>query len=175
MPVARGDRAPPAQDLTASMRPVAPAHIHRLRHWLATAALLLLCSCLATTTAVSAPSQPSAVSITVHAPAELATIVGQRLDARLYRFDPRLADAPATLVDSITVPFTHRTGAATNAELTLGSDSEPAPRMGYYVTVFVLADGKRTHIGERNGEPGLMRVLDDGHPSDIHVVLRPVH
>lgn len=156
------------------MHPVAPAHIHRLRHWLATAALLLVCGCLAASAAVSAPPRPSAVSIIVQAPAGLASIVGQRLDARLYRFDPRLADAPATLVDSITVPFAHRTGAATNTELTLSSHNGTAPGMGYYVTVFVLADGKRTHIGERNGEPGLMRVLDDGHPNDLHVILRPV-
>lgn len=135
---------------------------------------MLLCGCLATTTAGSAPLRTATVNITIHAPAGLATIAGQRLDARLYRFDPRLADAPATLVDSVTVPFSHRAGAATNTGLTLGSESAPAPGMGYYITVFVLADGKRTHIGEADGEPGLMRVLTDGHPGTLMVILRPL-
>jgi hypothetical protein len=156
------------------MAPLASARVSRLTRWLPSATLLILCGCLTATTAGSAPPRTARVNISIQAPAELATVAGQHLDARLYRFDPRLADTPASLIDSAMTPFAHRTGEATSTLLTLGSDTVPAPDMGYYVTVFVLADGRRTHIGEADGEPGLMRVLTDGHPGKLTVVLRPL-
>ncbi|MCG6940332.1 MAG: hypothetical protein LJE69_03665 [Thiohalocapsa sp.] len=127
--------------------------------------------------AVAAEPAPhtAAVTLDVTAPAALPDIHLHDLEVRLYSYEPFVADMPATLMDMASVPFDHITGAAETTSITLGEDAALAQRLQYYVTVFVLHDGARTHIGERDGRPGLMHVLTDGHPAQLDVILRPVH
>jgi hypothetical protein len=40
--------------------------------------------------------------------------------------------------------------------------------------VFVLKDGKRTHIGEQGGKSGLCKVLTQGNPSSVKMIARTV-
>ena len=40
--------------------------------------------------------------------------------------------------------------------------------------VYALKDGKRTHIGEKDGKRGLCTVLAKGNHSSVTMVLRPV-
>lgn len=153
--------------------------IHRVASRLAKglAAVLLTCAAAGVSAAAQAAEDaPELAQVTVEtvAPASLPTFTDHDLEVRLYVYEPFLADVPARLLGVQRAPFSHTAGEATSQTLVLGGDTERAPRLQYYVTVFVLADGERTHIGEHNGEPGLIHVLTDGHPAQIRALLRPV-
>jgi hypothetical protein len=119
-------------------------------------------------------TEPARVDVTITAPADMASIADHALEIRLYAIEPLLADAPASLVDMREQPFSHTTGRPTRVAVRLGEAAPLEPQLRYYVTVFVLRDGARTHIGERDGKPGLIHVLTDGHPAELEAVLRPV-
>src|SRR5262245_51194662 len=106
------------------------------------------------------------VTITATVPADTASFTGRVLEARLYKYDPRLADSKADLVEKVEVKgFAHTKGKATVKELALGKKEKVDPKKRYYVTLFVLDGGKRTHMGKCDHVKELPnKVLTMGNP-----------
>lgn len=123
---------------------------------------------------VQLPINSTRLVVEIEVPAEVATFNNGTLRLNLFEFDPRLADASATLIQAIDRPgFEHQTGAPTQLRLSIGSHHRWNPERSYYVTLFVESDGSRTHIGELNGERGLASVLQGAEaPHAIKLVLR---
>lgn len=115
------------------------------------------------------------VEASVVAPKELADIKGRVLEVRLYKYDPRLADVAATLVEKVEVKdFEHTQGKETKKDVVLGAKSDLEPKMAYYVTVFVLEKDQRTHIGKCDDKSGICKVLTDGNPNKVMFKLQEV-
>jgi hypothetical protein len=71
------------------------------------------------------------------------------LEIRLYKHNPRIADRPADLVEKVEVKdFAHTQGKETTREFVIGAKENLEPKLGYYVTLYILDKGQRTHIGE---------------------------
>lgn len=97
------------------------------------------------------------------------------LEIKLFEYDPRLADAPAKLVDEFSKEkFAHKGDETTSVRFRLGEKHVVRPDRHYYITAFVLKNGKRTHIGEKDGKSGLCKVLTNGNPSSVKLIVRPV-
>ena len=115
------------------------------------------------------------VAATVTVPKELASFAGRVLELRLYEYDPLLADASADLVEKIAqADFSHSKGKPTVTKVEIGAKGKIKPRRAYYLTVFVLDGKQRTHIGERDGKRGLCKVITDGHPRQVSIMVRSV-
>ncbi len=122
---------------------------------------------------------PSKLEVTVKIPADVPSFKGQTLEVLLFEFDPKIADKPASKFDQVVLKdFSHEMGKETVKEVTLGEkakDGKTNAARSYYATVFVLRNGARTHIGEQDGKKGILcRVLTDGQPSKVNMVVRPV-
>lgn len=114
------------------------------------------------------------VTGTVTVPKGVAAFDKRTLELRLYEYDPRLADAPATLVELVEKKdFKHAAGADTVEKFEIGAKGKLKADRKYYLTVFVLDGQTRTHIGERDGKAGLGKVLTDG-PREAKFVVRAV-
>lgn len=79
-------------------------------------------------------------------PAGIPTVDAGRLRAELWAYDPALADAPATLIDTHVVPFAHRAGSVESVRMRL-SGEVPAG-MQAYLTVrgYEAAPGGERYI-----------------------------
>jgi hypothetical protein len=136
---------------------------------------VLLC---VVTTASAADATPSRVKGEVLIPAELASFAKHRLEIKLWEYDPRKADAQATLFDELVVnDYAHTRGKETRTAFTLGEKVNAGKTnagRAYYLTVFVTQADQRTHIGEKDGKPGLCKVLTEGNPNEVTLVLRAV-
>ena len=111
---------------------------------------------------------------TVIAPKAVKDITGLTLELRLYEYDPLLADAPADLVAKLRVKnLAHKEGKETKTKFTLAEGASIQPRRSYYLTCFVLdANGKRYLMGEKDGKRGLCKVLANGNPNKVTLILR---
>jgi hypothetical protein len=109
-------------------------------------------------------------------PASLPAFANRVAEIRLYQTDPRVADRPATLGEMVTLPDVgHVAGSETSKPFVIGASGTLDPTATYYVTFFLLADGKRTHIGEGDhSKNNLCKVLTAGQPSSIVIRLREV-
>jgi hypothetical protein len=97
------------------------------------------------------------------------------MEIKLWEYDPFLADASAKLVDEFGAKtYKHMQGKDTETSLSVGAKLEPRKDRRYYITVFVVKDGKRTHIGERDGKSGLCKVLTQGNPASVKMIARAV-
>ncbi|MEN8128005.1 MAG: glycoside hydrolase family protein [Planctomycetota bacterium] len=115
------------------------------------------------------------VTATVTLPKDLESFTGLTLVLRLYEYDPLLADVSADLVEKIEKPdFSHTKGKPTVTKIEIGTKGRIKPRRSYYLTTFVLDGEQRTHIGEKDGKPELCKVITDGHPREVSVVVRVV-
>ncbi|MDA0254741.1 MAG: hypothetical protein O3C39_07650 [Planctomycetota bacterium] len=107
-------------------------------------------------------------------PADLGSFAGRRLEIRLYKIHPLLADAPATLVDVFDLEeFGHEQGRETKQAFEVGGDAVLEPDMSYYITCFVLDGDARTHIGE-TPDKDLCSVLTRGSPREVTLTARAV-
>jgi len=121
-----------------------------------------------------APGPQAAATGTITIPASVATFDDRLLEVRLYKIHPLLADASADLVEKLEVKkFGHEQGTDTNVHFVVGAGEKLDPKQSYYLTVFVLQDGRRTHMGE-TAEKRLCRVLTQGKPVDVKFVVREV-
>ena len=115
------------------------------------------------------------VTATVKLPKELASFTGRTLELRLYEYDPLLADVSADLVEKIAkAKFSHSKGKPTELKIEIGANQQIKPRRNYYLTTFILEGPKRTHIGEKDGKRGLCKVITDGHPRKVKIIIRAV-
>jgi hypothetical protein len=93
--------------------------------------------------------QTARVEGTFVIPKEAAAFAGRLVEIRLYRYDPHLADAAADLVEKVEFKnFAHTAGKETKKEFVVGAKAALDPKLRYYLTLFVLENGKRTHLGE---------------------------
>ena len=108
-------------------------------------------------------------------PKTVGSFEGHTLEIKLWEYDPFLADASAKLVDEFGAKtYGHTQGKDTKTTFSVGTKLEPRQDRRYYITVFVLNDGKRTHIGEQDGKSGLCKVLTQGNPSSVKMIARAV-
>ena len=108
-------------------------------------------------------------------PKLLPKFVDHALEIKLWEYDPFLADVGAKLVDEFAVKkYSHESGKQTETPFSLGGKLEPRKDRRYYITVFVLKNGRRTHIGEQDGKSGLCKVLMDGKPTSVKMIARAV-
>ena len=108
-------------------------------------------------------------------PGNVAPFNGHTLKIQLWEYDPLLADVGAKLIDTFRVEkFHHEEGKDSNTSFSVGNKLAPRKNRRYYITVFVLKNGKRTHIGEKDGKPGLCNVLTNGNPATVKMIARSV-
>jgi hypothetical protein len=110
-------------------------------------------------------------------PKNVASFEGLVLDVRLYKYDPRIADKAADLVDQWLVKdFSHTSGKDTKKEFALGAKADLEPGMNYYVSCFVLdAKDNRTHMGKCDHDKnGIGKVLTNGQPKEIAIAVSPI-
>jgi hypothetical protein len=108
-------------------------------------------------------------------PKTVGSFEGHTLEIKLWEYDPFLADVSAKLVDEFDAKtYGHTQGKDTETTFSVGTKLEPRQDRRYYITVFVLKDGKRTHIGEQGGKSGLCKVLTQGNPSSVKMIARVV-
>ena len=94
------------------------------------------------------------------------------LEVRLYEYHPFIADKPADLVAELNhANYTHKAGKETKTQFAMRVKVKPG--MSYYITCFVIdAKGKRYLIGEKDGKRGLCKVLTEGNPNKVNLILR---
>ena len=126
-------------------------------------------------TAEEGGNKKAALTGTVVIPANLASFDSRTLEVKLWQYDPFLADASADLFDELTVKdYCHETGTDTKTKFELGKPNAVREDRAYYLTVFVTDNGKRTHMGEKDGKRGLCQVLNRGNPSSVEMIVREV-
>lgn len=122
------------------------------------------------------PDTSTKVTGTAIIPKNASSFDGRVLELRLYAYDPRIADKAADLVEKVEVKdFAHETGKETKKAFTIGAKGELKANTKYYVTAFVLAGDKRTHIGQADHvkEP-FNKVITDGNPRAITIRFREI-
>ena len=121
------------------------------------------------------PVIPKGVRGVMTIPKEIRSFAGHALEIKLWEYDPFLADVSAKLVDEFVLEkYSHRSDKTIKTKFSVGSQLEPRKDRRYYITVFILQDGKRTHIGEQDGKSGLCKVLTQGNPSSVKMIVRAV-
>src|SRR4051794_36088999 len=107
---------------------------------------------------------------------DLPSFQGRVVEIRLYKHDPRIADKAADLVEKLELKdFAHTQGQETTKAFVVGAKGTLEAKQGYYVTLFLLDGGKRTHLGEcEHSKNNLCRVLTDGQPAKIKLTVRAV-
>jgi hypothetical protein len=119
--------------------------------------------------------QKAALTGTVVVPSKSASFEGRTLEVKLWQYDPFLADVSADLLDELIVrDYSHKSGTETNTRFELGKPNAVREDRAYYLTVFVTDDGKRTHMGEKDGKRGLCKVLNRGNPASVKMIVREV-
>jgi len=120
------------------------------------------------------PTPKATVTGTILVPKDVPSFQERVVEIRLYKIHPLLADASATLVDKVEIKdYSHTQGTDTKTEFLVGGDETLEQNLMYYVTLFILQDGKRTHIGEVPGK-FLCKVLTHGEPVTVDFKVRPV-
>jgi hypothetical protein len=118
------------------------------------------------------PLDSAATRVNVLIPKTCASFDGQKLDLRLYEYDPLLADVGADLVGQVTLQVSHTQGTDSKLAIRLGQQHQLRPKRSYYVTLFILQGDARTHMGEQDGERGLCHVLTEGNPRQVTMIVR---
>lgn len=126
---------------------------------------------LALPAAAQEKAETAKVEGTFVIPKEVGSFAGRVVEIRLYKYDPRIADRAADLVEKVELPdFAHAAGTETKKAFVVGAKADLDPRASYYLTFFVLDGGKRTHMGKcRHDKQGIGKVLTNGHPRAVTV------
>ena len=93
-------------------------------------------------------------------PAGIPDVDAGRLRAQLWAYDPALADAPATLIDTHVVPFTHRAGSVERVRM--GVEGAIPAGMQTYLTVRgfeAAAGGERYILWDGQQQTGMPRFV----------------
>ena len=114
------------------------------------------------------------VTGTLIVPKDLASFEDRVVELRLYKIHPLLADKAADLVEKLEIKdFSHTKGMETKKEFVIGAKAKLKKDMKYYLTLFILQDGERTHMGEVPGK-FLCTVLTQGEPNNVTLTVRQV-
>ncbi len=126
--------------------------------------------------ASSEDKKTAKVTGTFTIPKTVPDIKGQTVEILLFKYDTRIAGKAADLVEKIEIKdFKHESGKETSQEFTIGAKANLEEAMGYYITLFILKDGNRTHMGEAEHAPkNLCKVLTMGNPNKIKITVLPV-
>ena len=136
---------------------------------------LILISRLGVKAIKGKPIADKGVRGTVLIPGKVGSFKQHTLEIKLWEYDPFLADVGAKLIDRFQVEkYQHQDGRETATPFTVGAQLDPRTDRRYYITIFVLKGGKRTHIGEKDGKSGLCNVLTNGNPATVKIIARPV-
>ena len=112
---------------------------------------------------------------TIVVPAEVAAFDGRLADIRLYKIHPMIADKSADLVEQVQLKdYAHTRGKETRTAFVIGAKGTLEPQMKYYITLFLLRDGKRTHMGKDARGKFLCTVLTHGQPREVTLIVREV-
>ena len=126
-------------------------------------------------TAEDGDGKRAALTGTVVIPASIVSFDGRTLEVKWWQYDPFLADVSADLFDEwIIEDYSHETGTDTRTEFERGKPNALREDQAYSLRVFIIDNGKRTHIGERNGKRRLCKVLNRGNPSSVEMIVRKV-
>lgn len=122
----------------------------------------------------SPAAESAKVTGTVITPKTVKAYSGLELEIRLYEYDPFLADAAADLIGKFNKKnYTHKNGTESKTQFIIGDASKIKKRKSYYITCFVLdAKGKRILMGEKDAKRGLCKVLTEGNPNKVNLILR---
>ncbi len=114
------------------------------------------------------------VTGTLIVPKDLASFEGRVVELHLFKIHPLLADTAADLVEKVEVnDFSHTKGTETKKEFVIGAKAKLERDMKYYLTLFILKDGERTHMGEVPGK-FLCTVLTQGEPNNVTLTVKQV-
>lgn len=114
------------------------------------------------------------VSGTFIVPKDLASFDGRVVEIQLFKIHPQIADKAADLVEKLEIKdFSHTKGTDTRKEFVIGAKAKLEKDMKYYVTLFILKDGGRTHLGEVPGK-FLCTVLTQGEPRNVTLNVKQV-
>jgi len=121
-----------------------------------------------------AEDKTAKVTGTFTVPKELDSIQAQVVEIRLYKIHPMIADKSADLVELVEFKdFAHAKGTETKKEFVIGAKAKLDPEMKYYLTLFILKDGRRTHMGQVPGK-FLITVLTQGNPDTVAITVKKV-
>src|SRR5262245_14275877 len=72
-------------------------------------------------------------------PKEVASFQGRVVEIRLYKYDPRIADQAADLVEKVEIKdFAHTQGQEKKKDFVIGANGKREPQRSYYLTLFLL-------------------------------------
>lgn len=105
---------------------------------------------------------------------DLESFDGRVVEIHLYKIHPLIADKAADLVEKLEIKdFGHVKGTESEKEFVIGAKARLEKDMKYYLTLFILKDGKRTHMGEVP-DKFLCTVLTNGEPNKVTLKVRAV-
>lgn len=106
----------------------------------------------------------------------LASFSDSRIELILYRYRSNTRDRKAEAVGTLTLlEFTHQQGQEDEKNFIIGKDSPRDPASSYYLSVYVVKDGTRTHIGKCATSPDKQcTVLDGKHPGKVQIIIEPL-
>jgi len=121
-------------------------------------------------------TQGSILYVTIKTANSDTSFDNDTLAVKLYRYDPMLADAPATLIDQYTKHLTTTNSKKQlNIQLTLNANSEPNTKQKYYLTAIITnKNGTRIYYGYKNGQEGLAKVFQSTSDNKITMILKPI-
>lgn len=125
--------------------------------------------------AVASPADSTKVTGTLVVPAGVPSFRNLTVEIKLFRYDPRLADVSADLVDAgYLKDYQHQQGKETRTAFAIGTKpgAKTDAKKRYYVTLFITKDGRRTHMGQCAHRKGLCLVLTQGHPREITMTVK---
>lgn len=132
-------------------------------------AVIGLASCM---TSYSSVEPKSSISISIVVPLELNSFEDRQLELKLYRYDKRVADKPAKLVAHAFQILSHKQGVSSNVRMKLPKQKQVNEDDSHYLTTFITDGGRRTHVGTRGSQKGLIPVLPDTF--EIELSMKPV-
>lgn len=107
-------------------------------------------------------------------PKDVASFDRRVVEIHLFKIHPLLADKAAEVVEKLEIKdFSHTKGTETKKEFVVGAKAQLEKDMKYYLTLFFLKDGQRTHMGQVPGK-FLCTVLTQGEPCSVTLQVRPV-
>ena len=121
-----------------------------------------------------AAGETSKVTGTFVIPGEVASFEGRVVEILLFKIHPQLADKGADLVEKVEIKdFAHKQGTETKQEFVIGTKAKLEKELKYYITLFILKDGERTHMGAVAGK-FLCTVLTQGEPNNVTLTVTQV-